>query len=540
MTHWAELFIRSLAILAAAQVLSRVPQRLASAYRHRLLLAGFVLLLIWPVLSAIVPQLYLPLWPTWRSRDSVTVQQTAFVLLAHTATPHVFPWPTLVWTIGTILALAPVALSYVNVLRLARRATPLNDAAFHNLLQNLCAEMGVAKAPKLLTIPEPAVPCTFGLRRPRILLPTDCLGWTPLRQRTVLLHELAHVQRRDVLTQLFAEIVTAVWWFQPLCWINKRRLRRESERACDVLVLASGMRPSDYATQLFEIAGTFSQGRRLSSAAIAMIRRSELENRLRAILGPQPSGGTGKAFSAVIAVLAAWSVAASAITLTPRQNTSLGGISMKRTFLSGLLSSVGLSAATIGGSLLDPSGAAVAQAKASLYNPETKVTAETTTAPDGKFTFDNLPAGQYILRVDKPGFASQFREFNVQADSKLERKLMLSTTEQQADSTADRQSSGQGPVRVGGEVAQENLVRKVQPVYPASAKAAGVQGTVDLEVVISKDGVPEEITVTSSPSDDLTQSSLEAVRQWRYRPTLLNGEPVDIVTHVIVNYTLSR
>ena len=80
----------------------------------------------------------------------------------------------------------------------------------------------------------------------------------------------------------------------------------------------------------------------------------------------------------------------------------------------------------------------------------------------------------------------------------------------------------------------------MQPVYPAAAKTAHVQGTVDLETVISAEGVPEDIRVVSSPSDDLTQSALEAVRQWRYKPTLLNGEPIKVVTDVVVNYTLSR
>jgi protein TonB len=95
-------------------------------------------------------------------------------------------------------------------------------------------------------------------------------------------------------------------------------------------------------------------------------------------------------------------------------------------------------------------------------------------------------------------------------------------------------------IRVGGQVAQNNLFRKVQPLYPAAAKAARIQGTVELEAVISKDGVPSELRVVSSPNDDLSASSLEAVRQWRYRPTLLNGNPVNIVTTVIVNYSLSQ
>ena len=87
---------------------------------------------------------------------------------------------------------------------------------------------------------------------------------------------------------------------------------------------------------------------------------------------------------------------------------------------------------------------------------------------------------------------------------------------------------------------ESKLISKINPVYPASAKSAGIQGIVSLDMVISKDGTPLDIQVVSSPSDDLTQSALEAVRQWRYSPTLLNGEPVEVVTDVVVNYTLSK
>ena len=67
-----------------------------------------------------------------------------------------------------------------------------------------------------------------------------------------------------------------------------------------------------------------------------------------------------------------------------------------------------------------------------------------------------------------------------------------------------------------------------------------MQGKVELQVVISNEGIPVDISVLSSPSDDLTQSALDAVRQWRYRPTLLNGAAIQVVTEVTVNYTLSQ
>lgn len=151
---------------------------------------------------------------------------------------------------------------------------------------------------------------------------------------------------------------------------------------------------------------------------------------------------------------------------------------MKRTLMSGLLISAGLSAATVGGSISDPTGAAL---------PHTM--------------------GQEAAVKDARA--------------------------------SETQPSNDKIIRVHSDVAEANLVKKVQPVYPASAKSARIQGAVKLDVTISKEGVPEDVRVVSSPSDDLSQSALDAVRQWRYRPTLLNGQPVAIITEVTVNYTLS-
>lgn len=95
------------------------------------------------------------------------------------------------------------------------------------------------------------------------------------------------------------------------------------------------------------------------------------------------------------------------------------------------------------------------------------------------------------------------------------------------------------PIRLGGNVAQANLVTKVNPVYPAEAKAKRVQGIVKLEVTIDKDGHVTEIAVVSGP-EELQQSATDAVRQWVYKPTLLNGEPVKVLTTVDVNYTLAQ
>jgi TonB family protein len=542
---WASLLIRSGLILGAAELLRRWPRNSAAAYRHRIVIAGFALLLMWPLFSAVMPPIHLSLWMQSSSVGTVTVQQTIASLGRALPNYRLANWPLVIWGVGVLLSLLPVVAGYASVRRLVRHASRLDDECWQELMEQESARAGLRTRPELMIAPGEAVPFTFGLRRARIVLPSSCVDWTELRRRAVLIHELAHIRRRDLHWQLFGNFVAALWWFQPLSWASRWSLRRESERACDATVLQSGIRPSDYAGELLEIARLFSRGQRWGSAAIAMAQRGELEGRLYAILAAQPNGGWKRPVGAITA-LSVLTVAASAVTIFPDELR--GGHAMKRTLISGLLTSAGLSAASITGSVFDPSGAAVSHAQASLYNPDTSAKQEAATTSDGKFAFGSLPAGSYILHVEKPGFASLYREFNVREDSAVERGLVLNNAPRRGEGRAEientrvveAQPSTPKVVRIDGETQEAKLTRKVQPVYPGTAKAAHIQGTVKLDMTISKEGVPEDIRVVSSPSDDLTQSALDAVRQWRYSPTLLNGDPVAVVTNVVVNYTLSE
>ena len=80
----------------------------------------------------------------------------------------------------------------------------------------------------------------WGFFRPTILLPADASNWQEERLRAVLLHELAHIQRNDWESQLIAQVMCAVYWFNPLVWFAARRMRVEAERACDDHVLNAG------------------------------------------------------------------------------------------------------------------------------------------------------------------------------------------------------------------------------------------------------------------------------------------------------------
>ena len=128
------------------------------------------------------------------------------------------------------------------------------------------------------------VPMIWGLFRPVILLPTNAGKWEHERQRAVLLHELAHIQRQDWLVHTMAQITCAVYWFNPLLWFAARRMRAEAERACDDHVLNAGYQSTDYAQHLLNIVRNIKVARSTSQATLAIARQSKIEGRLRTVL----------------------------------------------------------------------------------------------------------------------------------------------------------------------------------------------------------------------------------------------------------------
>ena len=92
-------------------------------------------------------------------------------------------------------------------------------------------------------------------------------------------------------------------------------------------------------------------------------------------------------------------------------------------------------------------------------------------------------------------------------------------------------------IRVGGSVQQRKLIHSEPPTYPADAKSQRVAGTVVLHVIVAKDGLVQKVEVVSGP-DQLRQAAVDAVKKWRYKPTLLNGELVEVDTTVQVNFIL--
>lgn len=205
------------------------------------------------------------------------------------------------------------------------------------------------------------------------------------------------------------------------------------------------------------------------------------------------------------------------------------------------------------GTIFDPSDGAVPNATIVMTNHKASTVDMTTSDAAGNFAFKALPAGEYEMKVLKPGFAV-YRAPQVVLepgrDLAMTAKLDIGSINETVDVKAEGSSKALATaetsvtsksmrIHIGGSVEAAKLITKVQPIYPEGAKAAGAQGSVLLHAVVGKDGTPLSLQVLNSQiNPDLARAAVEAVTQWRYQPTLLNGEPVEVDTVVTVNFTL--
>jgi HEAT repeat protein/beta-lactamase regulating signal transducer with metallopeptidase domain len=189
------------------------------------------------------------------------------------------------WLAGAALILSRLVVGMVTLRRYIRRARAASGPRWEEARAWASSRLLLDVPIRLLVSGEATMPLAAGIVRPVILMPEDAETWREPRRRAVLLHEMAHVKRRDVLPHLMAWVVCALWWFHPLAWSAARRMRSESEKACDDLVLKVGTRASRYADDLLDIvtgAGTV----RAPVAVVPLAQRSEFEGRILAILEP--------------------------------------------------------------------------------------------------------------------------------------------------------------------------------------------------------------------------------------------------------------
>jgi HEAT repeat protein/beta-lactamase regulating signal transducer with metallopeptidase domain len=190
-----------------------------------------------------------------------------------------------VWIVVAIALLLRLAIGAFAARRLVRRAVPVRDPSWRQLLKDAQEMAEVKGNVRLFESPDVGMPVTLGVLRPTIVIPPVATSWSEERRLTVLVHELAHIRRNDVFTCLVARIACAIHWMNPLVWRAARKLRDECERACDDLVIRAGMTASTYADDLLDIVRNAGMSRS-PAVALPMAQRSDFEGRLLAILDP--------------------------------------------------------------------------------------------------------------------------------------------------------------------------------------------------------------------------------------------------------------
>jgi len=210
---------------------------------------------------------------------------------------------TIVWLAGCVLVLLRLVAAVVLLRKSASRCRVLaplpeggaslpkdgcaGERALRAAMNAAAVRLGVKRSVQLLLDPQQSTPVVWGLLRLRIRLPAQAVDWSVEQQQSVLLHELAHVPRNDLLILTMTQFACALNWFNPLIWFAAWRLHVERERACDDLVLSVGVRPSTYAGHLVEVASRLRPAGWTRSCGLAMASRSSLEHRLAAVLSGQ-------------------------------------------------------------------------------------------------------------------------------------------------------------------------------------------------------------------------------------------------------------
>jgi TonB family protein len=459
-------------------------------------------------------------------------------------------------------------------LRRAGEAACVNDAC--DDLQRI-----IDVSPTIRYVAALGQPVTFGFRRPVVLLPESMKEEPASIQRAVLAHELWHVRRRDWIWTVAEEALRAVFWFHPAVWILLSRIQRTREEVVDELaILATGSR-RNYLNALLAYAD-----RPSLLAATAFARRRHLMHRMiliskEAVMSARRVVACGALVAAVVMATGWYSIQAFPLTQAPdtlsEASLKPGPVELRakaitpenpiprRTYhvpadYPAEAEAIGLRGAVVVRLTLDESGR-IAETRIFGYSisvgDKGRVSMHYSTLDLTHMGGKGFAAAGVSTEQSRAALGRMFEaalravrqwQYAPPAEGPIAFSVPVPVGPQQAAAipppppppppggTAAWQSSD-GALRVGGEIKAPTKLHHVSPAYPPDAQAARVQGVVIIEARIESDGsVSETKILRSIPM--LDDAAVDAVRQWRFTPTLLNGVPVPVVMTTTVNFTM--
>jgi TonB family protein len=422
-------------LFAAAWLAARALRTLGAAIEHRVWVIALLLQTLLPALSIFPWE-----WPrmlSWGGDASRPGDAHVSVAVGKGTGIGVLQLPDVLLRAVTIVYVAVIAYFAVrflwraiNLSAMRREAVPLPLKGQAALFWQRCLKRFEVQDVTIAASSRVFGPVTLGIRRKLLLLPVNLIEELQEADlHTVIVHEFAHMRRKDFMKNLLYELLSLPVSYHPLLWLTRARIMESREMVCDQMAAAQ-TGPNEYAQSLLRLASlliTGSLGR--TPHTIGIFDANLFERRIMNVTEKQQEV-RGVRRVVILAACAALALVTcgSALALGMHANAASGG----------------------------------------------------------------------------------------------------------SDSNANKAPK---QLTVSSEEMSHNLLNKAVPVYPPAAKKARIQGKVVLEAVIGTDGTVESLRVISGPQE-LQQSALDAVRQWTYKPYLMNGEPVEVETTINIIYQL--
>lgn len=412
---------------------------------------------------------------------AVTADTAVSVLVGAASIARLDSWlPDLVSTWALVVTLLTVRLvrSWWRTERVRRRDAQLVPDDLAIGVQHLAASLGIARRVSVVRSPWVDVPTVIGWVRPTILLPIGALtGLSTQQLEAILSHELAHIRRHDYLVNSLQNIVETLFFFHPSVWWLSRQVRIEREHCCDDVAVGACGSAVVYARALAALEESRASQMPLALAATG----GSLVARVRRLVGPAGADGRQPALPIGVCVV----VIMFGVSLTSRAAA--------------------------------PN--AIAQPPAPVATPRTAA----------------LQSDLRVMREAIDRFHVDKARYPESLEELVSERHLRATALQVVTPVA---SAPPQPLRVGGNIREPRKTLNVAPTYPQAAREAGIEGIVILEATIDTDGSVANVRVLRS-IPDLDQAAINAIRQWRYEPTRLNGEPVAVMMTVTVSFSLT-
>jgi len=597
--YLGSLMLRSMCIAAIAGVCTLWIRSVA--VRHAIWVAVLIAMLLMPVADAVLPVSWIPSQfkriavekvQTIHLVSSVSVTQPTITLLSAPApaTKRATDWWSIAAVIYVFVGLALVTrlgLTLRKILRLKCASIPVAS----NLRDDVAVALGLKRLrPELRESNDLRVPITLGFLRPVVLLPSDWTQWEEWKLRAVLSHEFAHVRRADWAIAAIAAINQCMFWFNPLTAFLKKHLSELAERSSDDAALRLTADSTRYAEVLLQFAAAH-DGYRFHTGGIAMAKHN-MRSRIERVLNVQNPGNGILKFAGWALVLtlampvlyaaAAIQVASNAAPApavgAPQSVNELQKVEQLVHYLNQMKESVkaeqaGLQTNPERLAEIEKLMSAIERQNAAISNAVREELLSSPEAEAEKLKQTNRAIEETMRRLQEQAGL----QANPEKLAELEKLLSAAKLQYATIANAARQDLLNSPeaaeklqemrqrieetiIRVEGlwdrlsDVAavQSNrdlsappastapkVVSRVEPVYPPVLQSSGIEGTVQLQVTIGTDGRVAEIKSMNSVNPLLLAAAIEAVRQWVFEPTKVNGQATTVTTEVPIDFKLN-